>query len=252
MDNNVKMVPAICTQCGGTVEVDKAEKEAKCPFCGTSFMIDKGISNYNVKYANIEHADNVNIDVTGAVKEVLDFAGTQMNESRKARYEQKKIDSEIHRRNSAAFFKLYGFMLAGMLALGLIAFIIMQFTGSTGDDEQGDAPGRSVIDCQVEDGALFTDIDIGDYLEWKYQDFDSYGVALSSEESNIDSYYSCVVPSNVFDKGIGYVVTAAFDRTAMDSDPAYYCVVRVYIEDYQIVDADEPVIVEDLSEYNYN
>lgn len=89
-------------------------------------------------------------------------------------------------------------------------------------------------------------------LEWKYQDFDSYGVSLSSEDSNINSYYSCVVSSNIFDEGVGYVVTAGFDRMTMASDPSYYCVVRVYIEDYQIVDADEPVIVEDLSEYNYD
>ena len=119
MDNNVKMVPAVCTQCGGTVEVDKTKEEAKCPFCGTSFVIEKAINNYNVKYATIEHADNVNIDVTGAVKEVLDFAGTQMSESRKVRSEQRKIDSELHSKNTIAFFKLYGF----------IAFIIMQFTG---------------------------------------------------------------------------------------------------------------------------
>ena len=32
--SNVKMVPAICTQCGGTVEVDKDKETATCPFCG--------------------------------------------------------------------------------------------------------------------------------------------------------------------------------------------------------------------------
>jgi predicted RNA-binding Zn-ribbon protein involved in translation (DUF1610 family) len=186
MDNNVKMVPAICTQCGGKVEVDKTKAEATCPFCGSSFMIEKAVNNYNVQYANIEHADNVNIDVTGAVKEVLNFAGAQMNESRKVRQEQRKIDSEIHRRNSAAFFKLYGFMLAGMLAFALIAFIIMQFTGDTEDNAQSDETGTSVIDCWVNEGALFTDIGIGDDLEWKYQDFDSYGVTLSSEDSNMN------------------------------------------------------------------
>ncbi|MBO6239551.1 MAG: hypothetical protein J6O61_01715 [Butyrivibrio sp.] len=173
MDNNVKMVPAICTQCGGTVEVDKTKEEAKCPFCGTSFVIEKAINNYNVKYANIEHADNVNIDVTGAVKEVLDFAGTQMSESRKERSEQRKIDSELHSKNTIAFFKFFGFMFAGMLVFGLIAFIIMQFTGNTGDDEQVEEAGTSVIECQVKEGALFTDIDISDDLEWKYQDFES-------------------------------------------------------------------------------
>ncbi len=31
MDNNVKMVPALCTQCGGTVEVNKDDETAVCP-----------------------------------------------------------------------------------------------------------------------------------------------------------------------------------------------------------------------------
>ena len=66
MDNGIKMVPAICTQCGGTVEVDKNEEKAICPFCGTTFLVEKAVNNYNV-----------NIDVSGTVKEILDFAGDQ-------------------------------------------------------------------------------------------------------------------------------------------------------------------------------
>ena len=250
-EKNVKIVPAICTQCGGTVEVDRTKEESSCPFCGTTFIVEKAINNYNVKYASIEHADNVTIDVGGAVKEVLDFAGNQMKEERKVRQEQRKIDSEIHKRNSAAFFKLFGFMFAGMLVFALIAFVIMQFTGSDGEEALSEEAGRSVIECRVEDGALFTDIDIGDYLQWQYQSSDSYGVALSSEDSNIDSYQSCVVADEYFDNGVGYVVTAAYDTSSMSSDPAYYCVVRVVVEDYQITEASEPDIVESLSEYKY-
>jgi predicted RNA-binding Zn-ribbon protein involved in translation (DUF1610 family) len=128
MDNNVKMVPAICTQCGGTVEVDKTQDAATCPFCGAAFIIEKAINNYNVKYANIEHAENVNIDVTGAVKEVLDFAGQQMSEGREARKELRKEAVEREKATSAAFFKMFGYMFIGMLVFGLIAFIILQFT----------------------------------------------------------------------------------------------------------------------------
>ncbi len=73
MGDNVKMVPALCTQCGGNVEVDLSKETAKCPYCGMEFIVEKAVNNYNFKYAHVEHADNVNIDVTGAVKEVLDF-----------------------------------------------------------------------------------------------------------------------------------------------------------------------------------
>ena len=37
----------------------------------------------------------------------------------------------------------------------------------------------------------------------------------------------------------------------MSSDPAYYCVVRVVVEDYQITEASELAVVESLSEYKY-
>ena len=71
----VKLVPAICTQCGATLEVDPSQEAAVCKFCNTPFTIEKAINNYNVKFANIEHADNVNIDLTGTVKGSIELCG---------------------------------------------------------------------------------------------------------------------------------------------------------------------------------
>ena len=129
MADNVKMVPAICTQCGGTVEVDKTQETAACPFCGASFIIEKAINNYNVKFATIEHADNVNIDVGDAVKDVLGFVGTQMKEERQDRIERRKEAAERDKATTAAFLKIFGYMMIGMFVFALIAFIILQFTG---------------------------------------------------------------------------------------------------------------------------
>ena len=128
MDNNVKMVPALCTQCGGTVEVNKDEKSAKCPYCGMTFVIEQAVNNYNVQYAKIEHADNVNIDMSGTVKNVLDFVGDQMKEGRKARQELKKERIEKDKAMNAAFMKMFGYMMIGMFVFAVVAFIIMQFT----------------------------------------------------------------------------------------------------------------------------
>ena len=128
MENSVKMVPSLCTQCGGTVEVNMAEQTAKCPFCGMTFNVEQAVTNYNIRYATIEHADNVNIDVSGAVKEVLDFAGNQMKESRQERQERRKEEAEQEKETRAAFMKIFGYMMAGMMVFALIAFIIMQFT----------------------------------------------------------------------------------------------------------------------------
>ena len=110
----VKLVPAVCTQCGATLEVDPTQEAAVCRFCNTPFIIEKAINNYNVKFANVEHADNVNIDLTGTVKEVLDFAGKQINENREQKKETRKIEAENSRHFVVTFFK-YFFIFAGVV-----------------------------------------------------------------------------------------------------------------------------------------
>ena len=51
----MKLVKVVCPQCGGSVEVDKDFKTARCPFCSTSFVIEsekENISNHsNAVYA---------------------------------------------------------------------------------------------------------------------------------------------------------------------------------------------------------
>lgn len=111
-DNDVKMVPAQCSQCGGVVQVNRAEEKAECPYCGTVFMIEKGVSDYKI-----------NFDVNGAVKDVIGFVGEQMKESRNER----RVQREEFEKNEKSFFKMFAIMFAAMLAFGMIAFIIMQF-----------------------------------------------------------------------------------------------------------------------------
>lgn len=38
--------PAICTQCGGKLEVDDSKEAGICPFCGTAFITEKVINQY--------------------------------------------------------------------------------------------------------------------------------------------------------------------------------------------------------------
>ena len=121
-EKKVKLVPAICTQCGATLEVDPSKEAAVCRFCNTPFVIEKAINNYNVKYANIEHADNVNIDLSGTVKEVLDFAGKQLSESRAEKKQARKLEAENSRQFIMTFFK-YFFIFAGIV---IIMWLLMQ------------------------------------------------------------------------------------------------------------------------------
>lgn len=53
------LVPAICTQCGAQIEVDDTYEAGICKHCGTAFITEKAINNYNV--TNNISAQTVNI-----------------------------------------------------------------------------------------------------------------------------------------------------------------------------------------------
>lgn len=88
----------------------------------------KAINNYNVKYATIEHADNVTIDARGAVKDVLGFVGDQMSESRAERRESRRESAEVQKMVTKGFLKVFGMMCIGMLIIAVIWTIIMLLT----------------------------------------------------------------------------------------------------------------------------
>lgn len=55
------LVPAKCTQCGGNITVDNQKDAAICPFCGTPYIVEQAINNYNITNNNHIHANVVNI-----------------------------------------------------------------------------------------------------------------------------------------------------------------------------------------------
>ena len=58
------LVAAKCTNCGVKIEVDNTQEAGICPYCGTAFIVEKAIHNYNINY-NIENAQitvNHNLD----------------------------------------------------------------------------------------------------------------------------------------------------------------------------------------------
>ena len=259
MDEHVKMVPSLCTQCGGTVEVDANAETAKCPFCGMTFVVEKAVNNYNVKYANIQHADNVNIDVTGAVKEVLDFAGNQMNESREERKERRKEEAAQSMMMQSAFLKMFGFMMIGMFIFAIVGFIVMQFTGNSENDSNVVATtadsGESYIYSQVDDEYIYINISGANIAEWRYKEFESTsGMAMDYENKNSDGYTSCFHPESYASDGVYFIVHAAYEdeNVTATSEPMYYSVTRLTIQDGQIQEADQPEIVDSLDQYDFN
>jgi len=46
------IVPARCTQCGGNIQIDASKEAGICPHCGTAFITEKVINNYNSYVTN--------------------------------------------------------------------------------------------------------------------------------------------------------------------------------------------------------
>ena len=271
MSENVKIVPASCTQCGGTVEVDPGTEMAVCPFCGTSFIVEKAVNNYNVQHANIEHADNVNIDMTGSVKTVLDFVGDQMKESREERREARREAARTDREMSRGFLKIFGLMCAGMMVFVLVAFIVMQFTGA-GEDSDGASDWEpdyvysedGEIACYIDwNGMLSVNIwDPGEY-KWSYEK-DYSTEKLKDEEADFDGYHFTVAPSA--SDGTGYATVSESknndsvfgdeeDDGVIDDESQYpesYAIVRFTFKGGKVTEINEIAHVWDISQYNFN
>ena len=115
-----KFVPAVCPKCGGQLQVDPTQEAAVCQYCGTPFIVDKAINQYNIQNATIEHADNVTINQKGAAESFFDFAGEQMNRSR----EEHRIDKQIQAEQQKEFLK-NGWKIMAVLFVALIIMFLL-------------------------------------------------------------------------------------------------------------------------------
>ncbi len=161
MSDEIKMVPAVCTQCGGTLEVDPSNEKAKCPYCGTEFAVEKAVNNYNVQHATIGHADNVNIDMSGTVDSVLDFVGKQMSESREMRKEEKKRYEEESKDFRKSFFKFGIIFIVVFFAFALILYATGFFkddgSTSSGSSYENESGVDNAEDDMFDDDEFFND-----------------------------------------------------------------------------------------------
>ena len=60
------LVPAKCTQCGANIEIDDTKEAGICQHCGTAFITEKAITNYNTYITNNNNFAGANINVMGA------------------------------------------------------------------------------------------------------------------------------------------------------------------------------------------
>ncbi len=55
------LVAAKCTQCGANLEVDNTKEAGICKYCGTAFITEKAINNYNTYVTNNFAGANINV-----------------------------------------------------------------------------------------------------------------------------------------------------------------------------------------------
>lgn len=67
------LVAAKCTQCGANIEVDDSKEAGICKYCGTAFITEKAITNYNTYVTNNFLGANINV-LGGNIENLLKLA----------------------------------------------------------------------------------------------------------------------------------------------------------------------------------
>lgn len=67
------LVAAKCTQCGANIEIDDTKEAGICKFCGTAFITEKAIANYNTYINNNFAGANINV-FSGDIENFLKLA----------------------------------------------------------------------------------------------------------------------------------------------------------------------------------
>lgn len=92
-------VAAKCTQCGGNIEVDDTKEAGICQYCGTAFVTEKAVNNYNTYITNNNNFAGANINiVNGDVANLLELAKNSLeitNEKDALKYCEKALEIDV-------------------------------------------------------------------------------------------------------------------------------------------------------------
>lgn len=144
-----RLVPAVCTQCGATLEVDPTQDAAVCKYCNTPFIVQKAVENYTVQQAKIEHVDTVKLDMKGTADSFFSFVGEQMSESRKIRAEERRERRALDREITRLFLKIFGFIMIGMVLFGMVMIVIDMIRGDSGEETDSTGANESTTACYI-------------------------------------------------------------------------------------------------------
>lgn len=105
------LVAAKCTQCGANIEVDDTKEAGICKYCGTAFITEKAINNYNTYITNNNSFAGANINVVGGdVDNLIELAKNALeinNEKDTLKYCEKALEINV-KSAEAWFIKMQG------------------------------------------------------------------------------------------------------------------------------------------------
>lgn len=103
--SQIKIVPALCTQCSAQIEVDSSMDAAICPHCGTAFIVEKAVESFSfqeIQNARVEHIETVNINTTtqGNASTALYFIDKHLDRRAKRKIEKERLRAEKQKRDA--------------------------------------------------------------------------------------------------------------------------------------------------------
>ncbi|SCW34778.1 hypothetical protein SAMN02910456_00639 [Ruminococcaceae bacterium YRB3002] len=78
----MSLVQAKCTNCGANLNVENTKDAAICPFCGTPYVVEKAIQNYNINNSTVNVIDTVVMQNGYTPQRYLENGITQIRLSR--------------------------------------------------------------------------------------------------------------------------------------------------------------------------
>ena len=124
-EQHVRVVPAICTNCGAELKVDPTRDAAVCEYCGTPFVVEKVINKYSVENAHIDHVDNVNIDLKGSVDSIVGMLEREWDKKREADKEFFHPSEQERKQELKIFAVMMMMILFAVLILMMVAGKLM-------------------------------------------------------------------------------------------------------------------------------
>ena len=98
-EKKTHLVKAVCTQCGGKLDVDPSQEAAVCPYCGTPFIVEKAITMYNTINVNNTVNNTVHIQhgKKGIIQSAADLLDSQLEREHRAAIREKELQLEQQR-----------------------------------------------------------------------------------------------------------------------------------------------------------